>query len=124
MADTVASTPVKPESWTQQIWDDLVEAEQWVVHDLHTIGIVFEQDVWPTIKAALGLLVSQLGTAVLGAISASIMDPALIPSAVGSALLLTASTQGVADAKTALASAEAAIAADPTVQALTGKSGS
>lgn len=123
MTDTTnasaSAAPVKPETWEQEVWDKIVSAEQWVISDLHEIGIVFAQDVWPVIKSALGLLASQLGTAVLGAISASITDPALIPSAVGAALLLTASTTGVADAKNALAAAQAAVAADPTVKALT-----
>lgn len=115
---TAIVAPAKPEIWEQKAWDDLQEAEQWVVADLHDIGIVFTNDVWPVIKSALGLLVSQLGAATLGAITANITDQALIPSAVGAALLLTASTTGIADAKTALESATAAVAADPTVQAL------
>jgi hypothetical protein len=118
VVSTTPAAPAKPETWTQEAWDLLVEGEQWVVADLHEIGLVFTNDVWPAIKSALGLLFSQLGLATLNAISANITDPALIPSAVGSALLLTASTTGVADAKTALASATAAVEADPKIQAL------
>ena len=115
---TAVVAPTKPETWAQEAWDALVEAEQWVVSDLHEIGLVFANDVWPVIKSALSLLFSQLGSAALKAIMGSITDPALIPANVGAALLLTASTTGVADAKTALASAEAAVNADPSVQAL------
>ena len=117
-AISAAVVPAKPETWEQEAWDLLVEAEQWVVADLHDIGIIFTQDIWPSIKAALSLFASQEGTAILGAIVADVTDPALIPAAVGSALLLTASTKGVTDAKQALASATAAVQADPTVQAL------
>jgi len=112
------AAPVKPETWEQQIWDDLGRVEQWAVADLHAIGLVFSHDIWPVIKSALGLLFSQLGTATLGAIMATIADPALWPAAVGSALLQTASTTGVTDAKTALANAETAVQNDPAVQAL------
>ena len=119
MVDSTAVTTVnKPETREQESWDLLESGEQKVVSSLHEIGLVFGNDVWPVVKASLGVLFSQLCTAVLGAITATIADPALLPSAVGSALLLTASTTGVADAKTALASAEVAIDADPTVQAL------
>lgn len=115
---TTSTAPAKPETWAQEAWDALVEAEQWVVADLHDLGLIFTNDIWPILKSALGLLFSQLGTATLGAITANITDPALIPAAVGSALLLTASTTGVADATTALASAKAAVDADHAVQAL------
>ena len=120
MTDTTNTTtaPAKPETWVQEAWDALQEAEQWVVADLHDMGLVFTNDIWPVLKSMLTLFLSQLGRATFGAISANILDPALIPAAVGSALLLTASTTGVADATEALASAKAAVDADPTVQAL------
>lgn len=111
-------TPVKPETWEQKAWDALQEAEQWVVSDLHEAGYIFANDVWPAIKAAFTIFGSQLFPAIFAAISANITDPALIAPAVGAAIVLTASTQGVVDAKTAVASAQAAVAADPTVQAL------
>lgn len=118
MTDTTSTTPTAPESWSQEAWGLLQEGEQWVVADLHDLGLIFSSDLWPVIKATLGLLFSQLGSAVLKAVTTNILDPTLIPAAVGSALLLTASTTGVADAQAALASAKAAIDADPAVQAL------
>lgn len=120
MTDTTTATtaPAMPETWTQEAWALLQEGEQWVVADLHDLGMVFTQDVWPVIKATFVLLFSQLGSAVLKAITTNILDPALIPAAVGSALLITASTTGVADIESALATAKAAVEADPKVQAL------
>jgi hypothetical protein len=115
---STSTAPVAPETWTQEAFDLLTEAEQWAVADLHDLGLIFSADVWPVVKSALGLLFSQLGAAILSAIKANITDPALIPGAVGAALLLTASTSGVTDAKNALASATTAVEADPTVQAL------
>lgn len=117
-AVTTTEIPTKPESWADEIWNDLVEAEQWLVADLHELGYIFTHDIWPAFKAALGLLFSQLGSAALGAILANIADPALIPAAVGSALLLTTTTTGVADGQQALASAKAAMDADPAVKSL------
>jgi hypothetical protein len=126
MTDTSStqSGPTKPETWEQEAWDKIEEAEQWVISDLHDIGVIFADDVWPAIKAALVLLGTQLGSAVLAAVTANIADPTLIPSAVGAALVTTASVSGVTDAQTALASAQAAVAADPTVQALLPGNGS
>ena len=115
---SAATAPAAPESWSQEAWGLLQEGEQWVVADLHDLGLIFTADIWPVIKSTLTLLFSQLGSAVLKAVTTNILDPALIPAAVGSALLLTASTTGVADATAALASAKAAVDADPTVQAL------
>lgn len=115
---SAATAPTAPESWSQEAWGLLQEGEQWVVADLHDLGLIFTADIWPVIKSTLTLLFSQLGSAVLKAVTTNILDPALIPAAVGSALLLTASTTGVADATAALASAKAAVDADPTVQAL------
>ena len=115
---STSTAPVAPETWTQEAFDLLTEAEQRAVADLHGLGLIFSADVWPVVKSALGLLFSQLGTATLSAITTNITDPVLIPAAVGAALLLTASTSGVTDAKNALASATVAVQADPTVQAL------
>jgi len=115
---TVTVTPVKPETWEQEVWDKLEAAEQWAVSGLHQLGIIFTNDAWPVLRSTLALLFSQLGVAIFGAISANIADPALIPAAVGTALVLTASTTGAVDAKNALAAAEAAVQNDPTVKAL------
>ena len=115
---TTPATPTKPETWEKEVWDKLVEAEQWLVADLNEIGVLFTADVWPAIKAALETFASQLFPVIFSAVSANISDPALIPAAVGTAIVLTASTQGTVDAKNAIAAAEAAVAADPTVQAL------
>ena len=40
---TTSTAPAKPETWAQEAWDALVEAEQWVVADLHDIGLIFSQ---------------------------------------------------------------------------------
>jgi hypothetical protein len=117
-ATTPATAPVAPETWEQEVWAKLTEAEQWAVSDLKELGIVITQDIWPVLKSALALLFSQLGTATLSAAVGTIADPALLPSAVGSALLLTMQQNGVADATQALTAAAAAVKADPTVQAL------
>ena len=117
-SSTTTAAPAKPETWEQKVWDELEAAEQWAVSDLHEIGLIIEQDVWPVVKSALSLLFSQLGAATLKAVMANIADPALIPAAVGSAIVITASTNGVVDANNAIAAAKAAVEADPTVQAL------
>lgn len=118
MIDQAPTTPVQPESWEDKVWGALTEAEQWVVSDLHEAGLVIADDVWPAFKASLAIFGSQLFPVIFSAISANITDPVLIPAAVGSALVLTASTQGVVDAKNAIATAEAAVQNDPAVQAL------
>lgn len=116
-APAVTETPVKPESWTDQAWDLLQEAEQWLVNDLHELGYIFSHDIWPILKVTFQLFFSQEFAAIFAAVSANFADPALMGAAVGSAVLLTATTAGVADATNALQSAITAVKADPSVQA-------
>lgn len=112
------ATPVKPETWLQEAWDLLNEAEKWLVNDLHEAGYIFSHDIWPILQTTFKLFFSQMFSAVFTAISANIADPALLGAAVGSALLLTATTAGIKDAKNALESSITAIKADPAVQTL------
>lgn len=118
----VATTPTQPTSWLSEagtaVWNGLTELEQWLVSDLHEAGYIFSHDIWPALKAALAIFGSQVFPAIFGAVTANLADPALVLPAVGAAIVLTSSTVGVIDAKNFIASAEANVAADPTVQAL------
>ncbi len=120
MTDTTL-TPAVPaaaaETWGQEEWALLEGWEQDAIGALHEAGMIFRADVWPAVKAGLGLFLSQLGKAIFGAIAASLANPEALPAAVGAAIVLTATTQGGADALNAISNAQSAVANDANAQA-------
>jgi len=113
---TAVST-VSP-SWTQEAWDAIETWEQDLVAYLHHAGLIFEADIWPFIKAGLGVLLSVAGKAALQAEIAAIPaemsgNVVVAAAAVGAAITGAVAANAEAIAKTEGDAAAAAIQADP-----------
>lgn len=120
MTDTTLTSVVPEaakETWGQEAWELLESWEQDAIGALHEAGMIFSADVWPALKAGLGLFCGQLGKAIFGAVAASLADPSALPAAVGAAIVLTATVNGSADALNAISNAQSAVANDPAAQA-------
>lgn len=115
MTDT---TTLPPGNWTQELWDDLHNWEQDIVSGLHEVGVIFESDIWPALKAFLLIIAQQDAQAAIKALVASAASPSAIPAAVGAAVIASTMANTPADALNMISLAQAALAGDPNATAL------